>query len=124
MAGIHRMALQAVDGGIPICATAVSRLGRGKIYLGTALLYWAAVIGGLVLGVIPGIVMAVKWAPFRFLLAENSRAVLPSLHEAALLSTSHRWDIFRALAVSVILNLVGAVFLGVGLLVTVDQSGH
>lgn len=117
MAGIHRMALQAVDGGIPTFATAVSRLDRGKIHLFTSLLYWAAVLGGLVLAVIPGIVTAVKWAYFRFLLADNSQAVLSPLHEAALLSTSHRWDVFRVLAVSVVLNLGGAAFLGVGLLV-------
>jgi hypothetical protein len=32
MAGIHSMALQAVDGGAPTFATAVSRLDRGTTY--------------------------------------------------------------------------------------------
>jgi hypothetical protein len=117
MVGIHRMALQAVDAGVPTFATAISGLDRGNTYLFTSLLYWTAVIGGLVLAVIPGLVVAVKWAPFRFLLADSSQNGLSSLREAALFSASHRWQIFRALSVSVALNLAGAAFL-VGLLVT------
>ncbi len=118
MADIHRMALQAVDGGIPTFATAVSCFDRGNAYLFTSLLYWTAVIGGLVLAVIPGLMVAARFAPFRFLLVEHSQNGLSSLREAALLSASHRWQIFRALSVSVALNLGGAAFLGVGLLVT------
>lgn len=118
MAGIHRMALQAVDGGIPTFATAVSRFDQGNSYLLTSLLYWVVVTGGLVLAVIPGLVVAVTLAPFRFLLVEGSQNGLSSLREAALLSASHRWQIFRTLFVSAALNLGGAAFLGLGLLVT------
>ncbi|HXA17688.1 MAG TPA: hypothetical protein VN380_11895 [Thermoanaerobaculia bacterium] len=118
MAGIHRMALQAVDGGIPTFATAVGSFNRSNTYLFTSLLYWVAVTGGLVLAVVPGLVVAVTFAPFRFLLVEGTQNGLSSLREATLLSASHRWRIFRTLSVSAALNLGGAAFLGVGLLVT------
>src|SRR5436190_22780500 len=43
MAGIHRMALEAVDGGAPTFATSLSHLDRGKTYFLVSLVYWAAV---------------------------------------------------------------------------------
>ena len=118
MVGIHRMALLAVDGGAPTFATVLSHLDRGTIYLFTSLLYWAAVIGGLGLAVIPGVVAAVKWAPFRFVLAESPQSAVSTLHEAASLSASHRLQVFRSLAVSLVLNLAGVALLGVGLFVS------
>ncbi|MFY9820553.1 MAG: hypothetical protein WAM82_04175 [Thermoanaerobaculia bacterium] len=118
MAGVHHMALQAVDAGTPTFATALSRIDRGSIYLLTSLLYWAAVLCGLLLAVIPGLMAAARWAPFRFVVAETSRNGLSSLRHAALLSASHRWQIFRTLALAAALNLGGTALLGVGLLVT------
>jgi uncharacterized membrane protein len=115
--GMYFMALQAVDGEVPTFATAVSRLDRGKTYLLASLLYWAAVVGGLCLAVIPGIIAAVKWSPYRFVLAGDSHSGLSALHEAALLTTKRRWQLFRVLAVSAALNLAGAALLGIGLLV-------
>ena len=44
MAGIHRMALQAVDGATPTFVTALSRLDRGSVHLLASFLYWAAVL--------------------------------------------------------------------------------
>ena len=117
MAGIHSMALQSVDGGVPTFTTALSHLGRGRSYLMASLLYWAAVLVGLCLAVVPGIIVAVRWALFRFVLAGDSHRALSSLHEAALLSTSRRWHLFGVLALSSALNLAGAAFLGLGLLI-------
>src|SRR5262245_51896477 len=118
MAGIHCMALQAVDGHTPTISMAVGRFDRAKTYLFASLVYWAAVIGGLGLAVIPGVVAAAKWAPFRFLLADNPLTVRASLRGAASLSASHRVELLRTLAASAVLNVAGAGFLGIGLLFT------
>jgi uncharacterized membrane protein len=118
MAGIHGMALKAVDGGNPTFATALGGFDRGKTYLFTSLFYWTAVIGGLALVVIPGIVAAITWAPFRFVLSERPQTVRSSLRSAALLSASHRWELLRSQAACLMMNLAGISLLGVGLLVT------
>jgi len=117
MAGIHAMALRAVDGGVPSFAIAASHIDRGTTYLLTALLYWTAVLAGLCLALIPGVVAAVQWSPFRFVLDDPARTVRSSLREARLLTASRRWLAFRVLATSTVLNLAGAALLGVGLLV-------
>jgi uncharacterized membrane protein len=118
MAGIHSMALQSVDGGAPTFTIALIRLDRGQAYLRASLLYWTAIVFGLCLAVVPGIIVAVRWGLFRFVLAGGSHTALSSLHEAALLATSRRWFLFRVLALSAALNLVGVAFLGLGLLLS------
>jgi len=118
MAGIYSMALQAVDGGVPTFATTFGRLDHGKTYFLASRVYWAAVVGGLCLAVVPGAIAAVRWSLFRFVLAGDAHSVLPSLHESASLSVSRRWPLFRVLVVSAALNLAGAAVLGVGLLIT------
>jgi uncharacterized membrane protein len=117
MAGIYSMALQAVDGDVPTFLATFGRLDRGRAYFLTSLVYWAAVVGGLCLVVVPGVIAAVRWSLFRFVLAANANSVLPSLHESASLSVSRRWPLFRVLIISAALNLAGAAVLGLGLLI-------
>lgn len=118
MTGIYSMALQAVDGGVPTFATTFSRLDHGKTYFLTSLVYWGAVVGGLCLALVPGVIAAVRWSLFRFALVGNTHSVLPSLRESASLSVSQRWQLFRVLCVSAALNLAGVAVLGVGLLIS------
>jgi uncharacterized membrane protein len=122
MTGIHAMALQAVAGRVPAFGTALSLFDRGQSYLLASLLYWAAVVAGLCLVIVPGFVVASRWALFRFVLADKTQSALASLHEAASLSAFHRWQLFRVLALSMALNLVGLALLGVGLLVTLPVT--
>lgn len=122
MAGIHAMALQAVDGGAPTFATARTRFDRAPGYLAASLLYWAAVLVGLGLAVVPGILVAVRWGLFRFIVAGKSRSALSSLHAAAALSTARRWQLSRVLVLAAVLNLAGAALLGLGLLVAFPVS--
>jgi hypothetical protein len=118
MAGLNSMALQAVVGGSPTLATGLSHLGTARSYLLASLAYWTAVVAGLLLAVIPGLLAAVKWHLFRFTLLSESQSPLASLHTAASLSASRRWHLFRLLSLSTALNLAGAAFLGIGLLIT------
>lgn len=117
MAGIHAMALRAVDGGVPVFTAGLGDFERGRSYVMASLLYWTAILAGLCLAIVPGIVVAVRWALFRFALADESCSALTSLHEAASLSTSHGWRLFRLLALSAALNVAGAALLGFGLLI-------
>jgi uncharacterized membrane protein len=118
MLSIHSMALEAVDGRVPTVNLAPSHFGSAASYLLTSAIYWFTVLLGLCLFVVPGLIAATTWAPFRFLLADGSAALTVPLREASLLSSSHRWRVFRAFVTSVLLNLAGAALLGLGLLVS------
>lgn len=117
MTGIHAMALQAVDGGVPLARTVFSRLDGGLHYLAASLLYWPAVLVGLCLAIVPGVVVATRWGLFRWVLADAPGTAVASLQEASSMSSTHRWVLARVLALSVALNLGGAALLGVGLLI-------
>ena len=117
IAVIHAMALEAVDGVAPTFTAASGRFRRAPSYLLASFLYWAAVVIGLCLAVVPGVIVAVRWALFRFVLATKAQSALTSLHESASLSSLQRWRLFRVLALCAVLNLAGAAVLGLGLLI-------
>ena len=124
MLGLHAMALEVIDGRAPVVRLTVGRPGAAARYLLSSTLYWCGVLVGLCLLVIPGLVAASAWAPFRFLLTDRSgdAASFVPLGDAAHLSASHRWRLFRALMASTLLNLAGAALLGVGLLITLPVT--
>ena len=128
-AGIHVMALQAVDGDTPAFRTAFRRFDRAGSYLLASAIYWPAVLAGVCLGILPGFALAARGTLFRFVLAEEPRRAWSSLRTANALSTSQRWTLVRLLALSAALNLAGAAVLGVGLLIAfpvtvILRAGH
>ena len=115
--GIHRMALQAVDGGVPTLSVLRNAFTGAFTYLLAILMYSAAVLAGLLLFILPGIYLAVRYALFLHVLASEDRTLSGAFREAALLSEHRWWALFRFFGVATILNIAGACLLGIGLLV-------
>jgi hypothetical protein len=122
MAGLHRLALETVNGKVPELANLTSLLARGPTFLLAFCIYSAAVIAGLVLLIIPGIYLAVKYALFGQVLATTGTTPAESLRGAAALSDGRWWTVFLLLLTAMLLNLAGAAFLGIGLVVTFPVS--
>ena len=122
MAGLHRLALETVDGGTPKLANLTALLGRGPTFLLAFCIYFVAVVGGLALLVVPGIIIAVRYAFFGQIVATRSTSALEALRDAAGLSDGRRWTLGVFLLLVLLLNLAGAAFLGVGLFITFPVS--
>lgn len=120
MVGIHGIALQAVESAqAPTLESLTAQLARGPSYLLALCLYVAAVAAGLVLLVVPGVYLAVRYAFFWHVLAARPAAsALDALREAASLSRGRWWTLFRFLLTVAALNLAGAALMGLGLLVS------
>jgi uncharacterized membrane protein len=116
--GLHGMALEAVDGHSPSLSSLTAQLARGPSYLLALWLYCTAVAAGLLLLVVPGVYLAVRYAFFGNVLAAQPASALDGLRGAGSLSRGRWWMLFRFLLVVAALNLAGAALLGVGLLVT------
>jgi hypothetical protein len=116
LAGLHAMALCAVDGGAPGWRMGFARFDRGHVYFLASTLYWASVAVGLVLLVVPGLVFAVRWNLFRWVIVETRSTPVAALRSAALLSARCRWPLLRVIVNATLLDLAGAALLGVGLL--------
>ena len=122
MLGLHRIALETVNGKVPDLANLTELLGRGPTFLLAFCIYSAAVVAGLVLLVVPGIYVAVKYALFGQVLATTATTAPQALRDAAVIADGRWWTLFSLLLMAMLLNLAGAAFLGVGLLITFPVS--
>jgi uncharacterized membrane protein len=122
MVGLHRIALETVDGKAPKLANLTALLGGGPTFLLAFCIYSAVVVVGLVLLVVPGIYVAVKYALFGQVLATTSTTAPQALRDAAVLSDGRWWTLFPLLLMALLLNLAGMAFLGLGLLITFPVS--
>jgi uncharacterized membrane protein len=122
MVGLHRIALETVDGKAPKLANLTSLLGRGPTFLLAFCIYSAVVLVGLAFLVVPGIYVAVRYALFGQVIATTSTTAPQALRNAAALSDGRWWALFPLLLMAMLLNLAGMAFLGLGLLITFPVS--
>lgn len=122
MVGIESIALQVVDGLVPTLRSLPAMLDRGPSFLLALCLYTVAVACGLLLGVVPGVYLAVRYAPFGHIIASKRVSGLEALREAGALSQGRWWKVCGFLLLLLALNLAGAALLGLGLLVSFPVS--
>lgn len=122
MLGLHRIALETVDGKAPKVTDLTALLERGPTFLLAFCIYSVAVIGGLVLLIVPGIYLAVRYALFGQIIATRSTSAFAAFRDAAALSDGRFATVFAVLLIAFLLNLAGAAFLGLGLLITFPVS--
>jgi uncharacterized membrane protein len=91
-------------------------------YLAVSILYGLMVTVGLLLLIVPGVYLAVRYAFAGFLVADRRTEVLDSFHESSELTRGVRGRLFLLMLVLFLLNLAGALLFGVGLLFTVPLS--
>jgi hypothetical protein len=122
MVGIQSMALQVVDGFVPTLRSLFAVLERGPSFLFALCLYIAAVACGLLLLVVPGVYLAVRYAPFGHVIASRQVSGLEALREAGALTQGRWWKVCSFMLLLLALNLAGAALLGLGLLITFPVS--
>lgn len=122
MAGLHRIAQEAVNGNAPKLADLTALLGRGPIFLFAFCIYALLVLGGLALLIVPGIYLAIRYGLFGQVLATRSTSAPQALRDSAALSDGRWWTVFACLLMALLLNLAGAALLGLGLLITFPVS--
>ncbi len=91
-------------------------------YLGTAILTGIIVIVGLILLIVPGIIWMLRYIFAPYLVIDRHLAPLAALKESSRITYGHKWQLLGFLLVIVAINIVGALLLLVGLLVTIPLS--
>ena len=122
MVGLHRIALETIDGKAPKLADLTALLARGPTFLLAFCIYSAVVLVGFAFLVVPGIYVAVRYALFGQVLATTSTTAPQALRNAAALSDGRWWTLFPLVLMAILLNLAGMAFLGLGLLITFPVS--
>ncbi len=122
LVGIHGMALDAVNGARPNWRDLYRSIPRGPTLLIAAVVHALVIALGLLMLVVPGIYMGVRWSLHPHVIAARAVSAAGALREAAHLTRKSWWRVFRMQLVLIALNLCGAALLGVGLLVTFPVS--
>ncbi len=90
-------------------------------YLGASILAGLSVIGGLILLIIPGIIVAVRLSMVRFIVVEGA-GIRESLNKSWAMTRGHTLNLLGLFLVLILLNILGAIALMVGLLVSMPVS--
>jgi hypothetical protein len=120
--GLLRISLALQDGRNPRLADAFNHFNLAPGFLAGQLLYLTIVLAGLVLLVVPGILLAARFALFGFQNAAGESGVLQSFKQSGNLTRGATGRLAATLVTLFVFNLLGAALLGVGLFVTVPIS--
>ncbi|MFZ2187032.1 MAG: DUF975 family protein [Candidatus Moraniibacteriota bacterium] len=120
--GLIRMYLDLAEGTEDKLAVLFSQHRLIWRYLGAALLYGLMVALGLALLIIPGIYWALKYQFFSYLIVDKNLGVLDALKKSATMTEGVKWKLLGFALVLCGLNILGALALVLGLLVTIPVS--
>lgn len=90
-------------------------------YLLVSILVGVIVVAGIILLIIPGIYFAVRLSMANYLVLEGS-GVREALHKSGKMTDGSKWHLLGFFVVLILVNIVGALLLGVGLLVSVPVT--
>jgi len=91
-------------------------------YLGAGILTGLCVLAGLILLIIPGIIVGLMLMFVKYLVIERNLSPVAALKESNRITKGHKWPLLGLLAMVILLNLIGALLIGVGLLVSVPVT--
>ncbi len=99
-----------------------SFLGSFIDFVFASILYWLIVLGGLILLIVPGIIWAIKFGQFGYLIIDKGANPIEALKESSQITTGVKWDLFKFYLLSFVITLGGFLCLIVGLLVAIPVT--
>lgn len=115
--GLIRVALKATAGQEPDMSDLFVTDNFGN-YLVVAIIFGLMVGIGLALCIVPGILLAIAFFPCLYLAVDKRADIGTALSRATQLTRNHWGPLFGFMILAFLLNLLGALLCGIGLLVT------
>jgi hypothetical protein len=122
LVGLHVMALKSVDGEIPRVGDLFGSLEWGPAYMLALSIYFLTVSGGLVLLIVPGIYLAIRYCLFAQVITDTSASALSALRKAAALAHCNWAPLGALFLIAFLLNIAGMSLLGIGLIISFPVS--
>ena len=117
-----RSALRACDGKPVEVSRAPDLLADFLTYLLASVLVGLIVAAGFVLLIVPGIIWGLKFGFAGFLVVDRKLDPIEALRESNRLTMGTKWQLFAFALLAFGINLVGAIALGIGLMVTIPTT--
>lgn len=142
----HEDALSVIGGAISILFSTMIGLGSAALYLrahesvesvessalwhpqgfwsflAVSILATVAVILGLILLVVPGVIAGIMFMFATYIVVDRKLAPLEAMRESRRITKGHLWDLFLFLLAIIGINILGLLALVVGLLVTIPVT--
>jgi hypothetical protein len=110
------------DGKEPTFTDTFGYLPLGLKFLAGQVLYLLITIIGLVFLIIPGVYFSVRYAFISFRQVAGEERLSQSFQQSAILSTGNHVSLLALIGSLLVFNVIGACFLGIGLLITIPLS--
>jgi uncharacterized membrane protein len=120
--GMTRYALDLLREKQPQVATVFSQIDLLPRYIGMMVLIGLAVVGGFILLIIPGLVLAVRYSFALYALVDEQCSATGAMAHSMRITKGHVLTLLGYGIIIVLLNIAGALCLGVGLLVTMPVT--
>ncbi len=122
-AGVIKIVLAVTDDGKPVRMNDLFSAGDIFVnYLLGSILFGLIMAVGILLLIVPGLIFSVMFLFYGFFIVDKHMGPVEALKASAALTKGVRWQLFGFLLDLALLNIAGALLLGVGLLVTIPVS--
>ncbi|HET6350228.1 MAG TPA: DUF975 family protein [Candidatus Krumholzibacteria bacterium] len=121
--GLFKIYLRLRDGEKPIFENLFDGVARAHTWVGASIIAGVAIVMGLVLLIVPGIIIMLRLWFVGFVLVDERTGPIDAIQRSWDITRGHTMDLLFLFIVLVGLNILGVCCLGVGLLVTVPMSG-
>ncbi|MEX0587180.1 MAG: DUF975 family protein [Patescibacteria group bacterium] len=120
--GLVNVSLKFADGKKPRMADLFSTYPMFFNYLLASIIYGLIVLAGTILLIVPGVVWAIQFWPYVYVLVGKKVGVLESLDRSSKMTAGVKGQLFLFLLALLGINLLGALALAVGLLVSIPVT--
>ena len=91
-------------------------------YLFASIIFAVFVLLGLVLLIVPGIILALKFQFYDYFIIDKELGIVESIEKSGKITEGALWELFRFAIILIGINILGALCFGVGLLVSIPTS--
>lgn len=117
--GLAKISITLARGGKPEWEDLYNQYPKTLNYLVASILFGLMVIVGLILLVIPGIYLAIRFHMYSYLIVDKNLGAIEALKQSSVITKGSMWNLFLFWIVSIIVVIIGAILFFVGLLVAV-----
>ena len=88
-------------------------------YLIAKIVYGLIIIVGFILLIVPGIIWALKYTFVRYFIVDKGLSIKEAFSESSKITSGSKWNLFLLSILLVLINILGALAFGVGLLLSI-----
>jgi len=120
--GVTTVLLKAVDGATPEFRDLLAKPYLFWRYLGASILFSIVVAVGLILLVVPGIYLMLRYGYYAAAMVDREEGLRQSFETSSRITEGQRANLLLLGLTLLVINLLGAILFGLGLLITVPVS--